>query len=536
MRSPADMTTIQIDITNACNKACSNCTRFCGNHRKAFFMDIDTFKKALDSLDGFEGVVGIMGGEPTLHPRFDEIVECVKEKFGGREADNRMVYPQKEFIKEIRRHEFESRQLREGEGSRNFRMCGPGLWSNMGESYRKKYEIINEVFDVQFLNDHINPSYHQPGLISRKDLDIPDDAWIKLRDKCWVQNEWSATITPKGCFFCEIAGALDMLFDGPGGWPIEGEWWKRRPDEFGEQLKWCEICGFALNTFMRDAEEETDDVSISLYHMLEKIDSPRLKRDKTNIIKVRDGVIADESKTNYHAFAPSQPYIEHYEDRFNESNSALFINEYLLREIGEGDSFGLQLRKAIADTKDWILIRNCATTSVDEISKLTKKYIFNPGTLHLGEDYIFFSKNAISLKNINDDTLIEMKSARDLIDKWNFHKVVKISDIEMNLKWQRKSIVAGKRYAIWGAGFSGGFIVDMINGSNGEYVFAIDSNPDKSGSDYWGKVTHTPDYLIDNSDEYDYLLIAHYTRFDEIYSQAIKMGIPKDRIIMPYEL
>ena len=45
MRSPADMEFIQIDITNACNMRCSNCTRFCGNHKKAFFMDFSTFKR-----------------------------------------------------------------------------------------------------------------------------------------------------------------------------------------------------------------------------------------------------------------------------------------------------------------------------------------------------------------------------------------------------------------------------------------------------------------------------------------------------------
>ena len=43
MRSPKDMQIILIDITNACTERCSNCTRFCGNHKKNFFMDVDTF-------------------------------------------------------------------------------------------------------------------------------------------------------------------------------------------------------------------------------------------------------------------------------------------------------------------------------------------------------------------------------------------------------------------------------------------------------------------------------------------------------------
>jgi MoaA/NifB/PqqE/SkfB family radical SAM enzyme len=82
VKSPADMQIIQIDITNACTKKCSNCTRFCGNHRKPFMMDFDTFKRAVDSMEGFPGFVGIMGGEPTLHPQFEEFVRYFASRFG----------------------------------------------------------------------------------------------------------------------------------------------------------------------------------------------------------------------------------------------------------------------------------------------------------------------------------------------------------------------------------------------------------------------------------------------------------------------
>jgi len=171
----------------------------------------------VDSLDCYDGVVGVMGVEPTLHPEFERFIGYIREKFGTKKEENRLIYPQWEFIKEVRRREFESHVLRRPEhGYSNFKMCGPGLWSNMGESYRRHYELIQDTFHVQFLNDHINSSYHQPGLFARKDLGIPDEEWIKLRDKCWIQNEWSATITPKGAFFCEIAGALDMLEERTG--------------------------------------------------------------------------------------------------------------------------------------------------------------------------------------------------------------------------------------------------------------------------------------------------------------------------------
>ena len=61
MKSPADMQIIQIDITNACTKKCSNCTRCCGNHLKPFMLDLDCFNPAFASMDGFSVLVSIMG-------------------------------------------------------------------------------------------------------------------------------------------------------------------------------------------------------------------------------------------------------------------------------------------------------------------------------------------------------------------------------------------------------------------------------------------------------------------------------------------
>ena len=233
-----------------------------------------------------------------------------------------------------------------------------------------------------------------------------------MRDACWMQNEWSATITPKGAFFCEIAGALDMLFDGPGGWEIEPGWWKRKPSEFGEQMNWCEICGFALKTFMRDAKEEVDDVSPTLYEMLKKVDSPRMKKGKTNLIKIENGVISEESKAptmGFAAVSAAQPYIEHYEDRFNASNSHLLVHEYDVVSIKPGDGFGAELNKVLKGAKGWILfidevgdaVGNAGAgekgrgdeavkeKAVAEINDLIGKYILNPGTMHVGEGYKF---------------------------------------------------------------------------------------------------------------------------------------------------
>lgn len=353
MKSPKDMRIIQIDITNACMHKCSNCTRFCGHHKKPFFMEYDFFKKAVDSLDGYMGTIGVMGGEPTLHPEFERIAKYIGSKYPQfKGTDLQMLHPQGEFMKAIQDLEFSHTCGYDSGLGRRQTVIGPGLWSAMGKSYQKHYEVIQDTFKYQALNDHTNSMYHQPALITRKELNIPDEEWIALRDNCWVQNEWSATITPKGAFFCEVAGALDMLFDGPGGWNVEPGWWKRKPEEFGEQLKWCELCGLACKTFMRDANEELDDVSPVLYEKLLEQESPRLKAGHVNVLRIEKGEIAEESKAAGKRFSSSMPYTESYEARFNSTKSVLYPESFeavcqLGRELSEEE-----IGRAAASLKD----------------------------------------------------------------------------------------------------------------------------------------------------------------------------------------
>ena len=80
MKPIYDAWLIQIEVTNACNIGCANCTRLVGHHRKTYFMDLDFIEKAIDSLKGFKGGIGIMGGEPTLHPQFEEICKLLQRK------------------------------------------------------------------------------------------------------------------------------------------------------------------------------------------------------------------------------------------------------------------------------------------------------------------------------------------------------------------------------------------------------------------------------------------------------------------------
>ena len=56
-------------------------------------------------------------------------------------------------------------------------------------------------------------------------------------DNCWIQSQWSASITPKGGFFCEVAASLDYLFEGPGGYEIKKAGGRKNQKIFKIRLK-----------------------------------------------------------------------------------------------------------------------------------------------------------------------------------------------------------------------------------------------------------------------------------------------------------
>lgn len=305
MVSPASQQRIQIEITNFCGGHvhagnCSNCSRFCPHVATPFFMDAQTFRRAVDSMAGYAGMVGIMGGEPTLHPQFATLVRYYQERWEGFRAQTKGRSPIRDFAA------YHASQLAATAGQR----CG--LWTAMGPGYRKHYELIQDTFGYQCINTHENQARHQALLVTRRELGIGDAEWIRLRNNCWVQREWSAAINPRGAWFCEIAAALAMLYgdlpDCPGpreGWPVEPGWWRRTPEEFGEQLRWCEVCAAPLNVPARRATEYVQDVSPWHLDRLRAVRSPAIAAGRFQVFGL--GTSGLDSKTQDPRPKPKDP-------------------------------------------------------------------------------------------------------------------------------------------------------------------------------------------------------------------------------------
>jgi Radical SAM superfamily/4Fe-4S single cluster domain len=238
MLAVRDKSIIQIEVTNACKHECTNCSRFVGHYRSIYFMKLEQVEKAIDSLLDFPGGIGIMGGEPLMHPDFLEICRLMRQKVS---PDRRR------------------------------------LWTS-GYNWNMYRDVVRKTFGgkVRFNKHNDTTQKHHSMLLSISDI-IHDQELIRhLLDDCWVNRRWSASINPKGAFFCEIAAAMDMLFEGNGGHPVERGWWDKNPEVFQDQMElYCYRCG-ACVPFFPITLEEKDVASTSNYQRLQQLESPKL--------------------------------------------------------------------------------------------------------------------------------------------------------------------------------------------------------------------------------------------------------------------
>jgi hypothetical protein len=314
MRSPAEMDIIQVDVCSRCHEACSACTRHVGLYpaEKHWEMDPDTFRRAVRSMEGWYQpgrVLGVIAGEPTLSKYFPDYCRIFREEWnpGSDTAHGR------EPIADMNR--FAHERLFD-------RSNGRGLWTAFGPKWQDVAEDVMDTYSHWNSNSHEGSGLHQSNLIDRKtlcdSLGITDEEWVKLRDACWVQNLWSATITPWGCYPCEVMAHNDILFnDGKRAWPIEPGWWKRTPDQFGDMLELCEMCSLALPSPSLVDADRKDLVSASNRIRLEQIGSPAAKRGRLidydpklhtekRVITTKDSYVAPSgvrvSNTNKHVY------------------------------------------------------------------------------------------------------------------------------------------------------------------------------------------------------------------------------------------
>jgi len=231
---------IQIQVTRACDLACYHCTQGSNLAGKPAMMTPDEFDTACASLEGYWGVVGMFGGNPTMHPQFDKLCEIMRGRFP-----------------------FEQRGLwcnaLRGKGSHARITFNPRhsninvhLDSDAAEEFRRDWPEVSPYIKGVDLD-----SVHGSPWVAMKDV-IADEAerW-KLIGDCDINKHWSAAIgvvPGRGlrAYFCEIAYAQAALHADNPDWPDVGTavtpgWWKANMGAFEAQVRQhCMACGVPL--------------------------------------------------------------------------------------------------------------------------------------------------------------------------------------------------------------------------------------------------------------------------------------------------
>jgi len=276
-------------------------------------MDLEMVRKAILSLttpfttisqefpQGYPGVIGIFGGEPTTHPQFAEICKLIQE-----------------LIPDRRKR---------------------GLWTD-GYRLDRYRKIVDETFDQDLVlfNDHTDETgRHQPLLIAADDIMDDKEFMWQLIHNCWIQERWSGGITPKGGFFCEHAAALDMLFDGPGGYPLNPGWWAKDANQFLDQVNQsCTKCSAAIPMPAVRASEKFDLVSSSNMERLIKAGSPKARDGKVIVFdkKITRNEINEMIQTGWAPWRhDSQTDLLNGQEDFNTYNPPLFKRKGNLVQI-----------------------------------------------------------------------------------------------------------------------------------------------------------------------------------------------------------
>lgn len=198
---------IEIDITYLCNLTCLNCNRSVSQAPEALHMPLKMVRKFVDDSINTKKKwrrIRILGGEPTLHPEFSEIIE----EFLRYKA----IY--KEAIIEV---------VTNGYGS-------------------KVKRVIKELPDTIMVDNSEKQGSVQPhfGPFNMAPIDDPHFSNASFSNGCSILHECGMGLTPMGYYPCAVAGGIDRILQQQ----IGGE---NLPDDSDDMLdkvdSLCRYCG-----------------------------------------------------------------------------------------------------------------------------------------------------------------------------------------------------------------------------------------------------------------------------------------------------
>lgn len=228
---------VQIHITRACDKSCYGCTQGSNLAGKTGFISLELFEQAVVSLSDYFGVVGIFGGNPALHPKFDVLCEILRKHIPYERRGLWCNHPK-------------------GWGKAMAETFCPGV-SNLNVHLDKEaYDEFKRDWPQSMPFGLEKDSRHAPVYVAMKDVIADESERWSLISNCDINKNWSSMV---GVFrgslrawFCEIAGAQSILHQYEPDYPDTGihvtpGWWRESMTRYAEQVRLhCHSCGVPL--------------------------------------------------------------------------------------------------------------------------------------------------------------------------------------------------------------------------------------------------------------------------------------------------
>jgi hypothetical protein len=213
---------IDIDITWECNLRCFHCNRSCQQAPTQERMTVGQIRRFLEETrekDVHWQKINLIGGEPTLHPNFDEVLGMVLE-FRDRHSPGTNVMV---------------------------------ITNGFGGEVNAVLARIPEGVDLR--NTRKTSRRHDDFIpFNLAPCDAPEYARADFRNGCCVTRDAGIGLTPYGYYPCVGAGAIDRIF----GFDRGRKTLPNPEDSMEEDLAlFCSLCGFFRLNYTSDVREES---------------------------------------------------------------------------------------------------------------------------------------------------------------------------------------------------------------------------------------------------------------------------------------
>ena len=174
---------IELDITYDCNLKCMDCNRSCTQAPEKIEMNLEQVKAFVSesiALGKKWELINVLGGEPTLHPEFDQIVRLLLDEYVYAYSPDTTI-----------------------------QITSNGYGSLVREKLGALPEHPNLVVDTWSFKDSARVPYFTPFNVAPQDTGRFQDQ--EYARGCWVTSYCGIGLNHLGYFPCGIAGAMERV-------------------------------------------------------------------------------------------------------------------------------------------------------------------------------------------------------------------------------------------------------------------------------------------------------------------------------------